>query len=148
MAAPSPVELCDGVGSVGEWHVDRHVSLHFRVPYMTVWGQSLVVSGDGRALGDWDPLAGARMSCKHVGEELVWEAHVSVPFVDSLRYRCGPATTLAPTCRCLQHRREREREREPHYTRCRSLTANPRTEKSVSRCYCCIRTYWNHALGS
>jgi len=87
MAAPSPVELCDGVGSVGEWHVDRHVSLHFRVPYMTVWGQSLVVSGDGRALGDWDPLAGARMSCKHVGEELVWEAHVSVPFVDSLRYR-------------------------------------------------------------
>jgi hypothetical protein len=81
--------------SPSDLHVERRVCLYFRVPYMTVWGQSLVVSGDGRALGDWDPLHGAKMSCKHVGEELVWEAHLSVPYTDSFRYRFPPPHALA-----------------------------------------------------
>mmetsp|Transcript_2035 Transcript_2035/g.6011 ORF Transcript_2035/g.6011 Transcript_2035/m.6011 type:complete len:951 (+) Transcript_2035:491-3343(+) len=65
----------------------QYVCLHFRVAYMTVWGQRLVVCGDGKVLGNWDPFQGLRMSCHHQGDELVWEAQVSVPYVDSFSYR-------------------------------------------------------------
>eukprot|EP00951_Prasinocladus_malaysianus_P031304 scaffold299221_cov43-Prasinocladus_malaysianus.AAC.1 len=50
--------------------VAKHVCLHFRIPFWTVWGQSLVVCGDGKVLGNWDPLQGLRMSCQHIGNEL------------------------------------------------------------------------------
>lgn len=68
----------------------KHVCLHFRLPFWTTWGQSLVVSGDGKVLGDWDPLQGLRMSCHHAGEELIWEAQVSVPHVRQFSYRWDP----------------------------------------------------------
>lgn len=42
--------------------------LHFQVPYMTVWGESLRVIGEGALLGNWNVERGHHMHCRHVGE--------------------------------------------------------------------------------
>ena len=40
------------------------ISVRFRVPYPTLWGQSLAVVGAGPDLGDWDPAKGVKMACR------------------------------------------------------------------------------------
>ena len=63
------------------------VCLHFRISFMTRWGESLVVSGPGKTLGNSVPAQGLRMSCHHAGEELIWEVKAFVPYVPKLWYR-------------------------------------------------------------
>jgi hypothetical protein len=50
------------------------VTLRFRVPYATVWGENLVLCGDDDRLGAWEPARGSWMQCTHVGDELIWQA--------------------------------------------------------------------------
>ena len=57
----------------------RRVVLHFSVPYLTHWGQSVLVYGASAALGGWDAKRGQPLTCRHEGEALVWEARVHVP---------------------------------------------------------------------
>jgi len=45
------------------------VSVRFRVPYPTLWGQSLAVVGSGPELGDWDVARGVRMTCRAPSSE-------------------------------------------------------------------------------
>ena len=50
------------------------VTLRFRVPYATVWGENLVLCGDDERLGAWEPARGSWMQCTHVGDQLIWQA--------------------------------------------------------------------------
>ena len=50
------------------------VTLRFRVPYATQWGENLVLTGDDDRLGAWEPARGSWMQCTHVGDELIWQA--------------------------------------------------------------------------
>lgn len=43
------------------------ITVRFRVPYPTLWGQSLAIVGSGPELGDWDPAKGVRMACRASG---------------------------------------------------------------------------------
>ena len=45
----------------------RSLTLHFQVSYMTEWGQSVKVVGEGALLGSWNPIKGHAMNCRHVG---------------------------------------------------------------------------------
>ncbi len=49
------------------------VTLRFRVPFPTRWGENLVLCGDDDRLGGWEPARGAWMQCLHVGDLLVWQ---------------------------------------------------------------------------
>lgn len=53
--------------------------MHFRVNYMTRWGQIVVICGAGALLGSWNPKRGHRMRCHHEKDNLVWEALISLP---------------------------------------------------------------------
>ena len=65
------------MGAAGEQQ--RRVVLHFSVPYLTHWGQSVVVYGASAVLGGWDAKRGHALACRHEGEALIWEARVRVP---------------------------------------------------------------------
>ncbi|MQL94315.1 hypothetical protein Taro_026964, partial [Colocasia esculenta] len=54
------------------------VTLVFRIPYYTQWGQSLLVSGSEPVLGSWNVKHGLLLSPMHQGEELVWCGKLSV----------------------------------------------------------------------
>lgn len=53
---------------------DARVSLHFKVPYWTQWGQNLVVLLSQGS----DGTKRHALSCMHQGEELVWEGETQV----------------------------------------------------------------------
>ena len=61
--------------------------LHFSVKHMTCWGQSVVVCGSGALLGNWDLKRALRLSCRHVGEALVWEGQVTMPSKAACEYK-------------------------------------------------------------
>ena len=63
------------------------VTLLFRVPYMTQWGQNLVVVGAGERLGEWEARAGPWMGCSFEGETLVWTVILSVPWTPAIEYK-------------------------------------------------------------
>ena len=63
------------------------VTLLFRVPYMTQWGQNLVVVGAGERLGEWKARAGPWMGCSFEGETLVWTVILSVPWTPAIEYK-------------------------------------------------------------
>ncbi|GBF89315.1 4-alpha-glucanotransferase [Raphidocelis subcapitata] len=66
---------------------ERRIHLHFRVSFLTKWGQSVSLSGSGALLGNFDFSRGVEMSCRHDREDLVWEALVSLPWQPEYKYR-------------------------------------------------------------
>lgn len=64
--------------------VAKKALLHFKVSYMTKWGQNVVVSGNWQGASK----RGQPLSCHHEGDLLVWEAKVTVPTVtDHVMYK-------------------------------------------------------------
>ena len=49
------------------------VTVRFRLPYPTRWGENLLVCGS-EELGGWDAKRGLWMSCQHEDDVLVWQA--------------------------------------------------------------------------
>lgn len=60
------------------------VTLSFRIPYYTHWGQHLLVCGSEPALGSWSVKKGLLLSPSHQGDELIWSGCLSV----STRFAC------------------------------------------------------------
>lgn len=56
----------------------KPVSVSFRIPYYTQWGQSLVVCGSEPVLGSWNVKRGLLLSPVHNGDELIWFGTISV----------------------------------------------------------------------
>ncbi|KAL7197782.1 hypothetical protein ACSBR2_020328 [Camellia fascicularis] len=56
----------------------KPVSLSFRIPYYTHWGQSLLVCGSEPVLGSWNVKKGLLLSPYHQGDELVWRGTIAV----------------------------------------------------------------------
>lgn len=56
----------------------KPVSVSFRIPYYTQWGQSLVVCGSEPVLGSWNVKRGLLLSPVHQGDELIWFGTISV----------------------------------------------------------------------
>ncbi|KAH7331911.1 hypothetical protein KP509_20G057000 [Ceratopteris richardii] len=54
------------------------VTLRFRLPYYTQWGQNLVILGSETAFGSWDPASAFSMSPQHDGDVLFWIASMQV----------------------------------------------------------------------
>ena len=66
----------------------KQIQVHFRIPYFTAWGQSLVLCGQGPILGGWEESRGHPMRCHHEGtDQLVWEALVNLPWQPSYSYK-------------------------------------------------------------
>ncbi|KAK8919301.1 4-alpha-glucanotransferase DPE2 [Platanthera zijinensis] len=55
------------------------VTLIFRIPYYTQWGQSLLISGSIPVLGAGNVKQGLGLIPFHQGEELIWQGKISVP---------------------------------------------------------------------
>jgi hypothetical protein len=65
----------------------RKVTLSFRLPYFTQWGQNLMVCGSDPALGAWKTKQGLRMSPRlQAADALVWHATLTVPHDFSCDY--------------------------------------------------------------
>lgn len=62
-------------------------TLHFRVAFSTVWGESIAISGSEAALGNWDLSQAIKMTCHHSNDVLVWEARVPVPSLAAYSYK-------------------------------------------------------------
>lgn len=55
------------------------VTVSFRLPYYTQWGQSLLVCGSEPLLGSWNVKKGLLLSPVHEGDELIWYGTIAVP---------------------------------------------------------------------
>lgn len=55
------------------------VTVSFRIPYYTHWGQSLLVCGSEPVLGSCDVKKGVLLTPSHHGDELIWRGSVTVP---------------------------------------------------------------------
>ncbi|XP_062004208.1 4-alpha-glucanotransferase DPE2 [Rosa rugosa] len=64
---------------LGMSKASKPVSVSFRIPYYTQWGQSLVVCGSEPVLGSWNVKRGLLLSPVHQGDELIWFGTISVP---------------------------------------------------------------------
>ncbi|KAL5994695.1 4-alpha-glucanotransferase dpe2 [Asimina triloba] len=64
----------------------KSVSLAFRLPYFTQWGQSILVSGSEPVLGSWNVKQGLLLSPTHQGGELVWSGRIAVPITFGCEY--------------------------------------------------------------
>jgi hypothetical protein len=90
-SAPAPPPEDDGpLPSAAT--AQHSVTLRFRVPFPTRWGENLVLCGDDDRLGAWEPARGSWMQCFHVGDVLVWQ--------------------VCAGCHCSQQRRRRRRTEE------------------------------------
>jgi hypothetical protein len=54
------------------------VTLLFKLPYYTQWGQSLLIAGSEPALGSWNVKQGLALSPVHQDNKLFWCGRVSV----------------------------------------------------------------------
>jgi 4-alpha-glucanotransferase len=54
------------------------VTLLFKLPYYTQWGQSLLIAGSEPALGSGDVKQGLALSPVHQDNELIWCGRISV----------------------------------------------------------------------
>ena len=54
------------------------VTLLFKLPYYTQWGQSLLIAGSEPALGSWNVKQGMSLSPVYQDNELIWCGSVSV----------------------------------------------------------------------
>ena len=70
-------------------HEHPTITVQFRVAYMTVWGQHLVVIGATSELGSWDVSRAPSLNCRHAGEELIWEGQLVIPWHQELQYKYG-----------------------------------------------------------
>jgi 4-alpha-glucanotransferase len=65
----------------------RKVTLSFRLPYFTQWGQNLMVCGSDPALGAWKTKQGLRMTPRlQAADVLFWHATLTVPHDFSCNY--------------------------------------------------------------
>ncbi|XP_051149443.1 4-alpha-glucanotransferase DPE2 isoform X2 [Andrographis paniculata] len=55
------------------------VTLCFKIPYYTQWGQHLLVCGSEPVLGAWNVKRGLLLKPSHQGDELIWSGSVTVP---------------------------------------------------------------------
>ncbi|CAL9106060.1 unnamed protein product [Musa acuminata var. zebrina] len=62
------------------------VTLVFRLPYYTQWGQSLLVCGSEPVLGSWNVKQGLALGPSHEGDELIWCGKVAVSVGFSCEY--------------------------------------------------------------
>lgn len=67
--------------------LDRRVTLHFTVPYNTVWGQNILLTGSGALLGGLQWSRARNMTCHHEKDALVWEATVVLPWKPFYTYK-------------------------------------------------------------
>ncbi len=67
--------------------LDRRVTLHFTVPYSTVWGQNILLTGSGALLGGLQWSRARNMTCHHEKDALVWEATVVLPWKPFYTYK-------------------------------------------------------------
>ncbi|XP_057549848.1 4-alpha-glucanotransferase DPE2 [Amaranthus tricolor] len=57
----------------------KSVSVSFRIPYYTQWGQNLLVCGSIPLLGSWNVRRGLLLSPVHESSELTWHGSIEVP---------------------------------------------------------------------
>ncbi|XP_008796184.1 4-alpha-glucanotransferase DPE2 isoform X2 [Phoenix dactylifera] len=62
------------------------VTLLFKLPYYTQWGQSLLISGSEAVLGSWNVKKGLVLSPFHQGNELIWCGRIAVPIAFTCEY--------------------------------------------------------------
>lgn len=63
------------------------VNLRFKLPYYTAWGQNLMICGSDLLFGSGNIKQGVWLTPHHEGEQLVWQANVSVPENFQLEYK-------------------------------------------------------------
>ncbi|OEL17021.1 4-alpha-glucanotransferase DPE2 [Dichanthelium oligosanthes] len=63
------------------------VTLLFKLPYYTQWGQSLLLAGSEPALGSWNVKQGLSLTPVHQDNELIWCGSVSVAAGCSCEYK-------------------------------------------------------------
>lgn len=63
------------------------VTLLFKLPYYTQWGQSLLITGSEPALGSWNVKQGLSLSPVHQDNELIWCGKVSVAAAFTCKYK-------------------------------------------------------------
>ncbi|KAG2638907.1 hypothetical protein PVAP13_2NG623200 [Panicum virgatum] len=63
------------------------VTLLFKLPYYTQWGQSLLITGSEPALGSWNVKQGLSLSPVHQDNELIWCGKVSVAAAFTCEYK-------------------------------------------------------------
>lgn len=64
----------------------KSLTVKFRIPYYTHWGQSLLVCGSEPVLGSWDVKKGFLLSPVHQDDELIWSGSIAVPIGFSCEY--------------------------------------------------------------
>lgn len=57
----------------------KFVTVSFRIPYYTQWGQYLLVCGSEPVLGSWNVKKGLLLSPYHQDGELIWSGSIPVP---------------------------------------------------------------------
>ncbi|CAI9099424.1 OLC1v1036244C3 [Oldenlandia corymbosa var. corymbosa] len=60
-------------------HNLKSVTLSFRIPYFTQWGQQILVCGSEPILGSWNVKRGLLLSPSHQNDELIWCGSIPVP---------------------------------------------------------------------
>lgn len=63
------------------------VTVVFRLPYYTQWGQSLLISGSHSLLGSGNVKQGLKLSPFHQGDELVWRGKITVAIGFQCEYK-------------------------------------------------------------
>ena len=67
------------LGRLGSMRRFKRVNVRFKLPYMTHWGQNLIIVGSDALLGAWNVEKGQSMTPHHEGDILVWQVSISVP---------------------------------------------------------------------
>lgn len=67
------------LGRAGSVRKCKRVNVHFKIPYTTHWGQSLVIIGSDALLGAWAVKEGVKMTPLEEGDILFWQIVLSVP---------------------------------------------------------------------
>lgn len=67
------------LGRGGSVRKCKRVNVHFKIPYTTRWGQSLVIIGSDPLLGAWAVKEGVQMTPLQEGDILFWQIVMPVP---------------------------------------------------------------------
>jgi hypothetical protein len=57
----------------------KAVTVTFKIPYFTHWGQQLLVCGSAPVLGSWNVKKGLLLKPFHRDDELIWSGSIPVP---------------------------------------------------------------------
>jgi 4-alpha-glucanotransferase len=76
------------LGALAGKRPPNSITILFKIPYYTQWGQCLVIAGSDPILGSWNLKQAISMDPVHQGSELVWcaKASVQVSFVCEYNY--------------------------------------------------------------